>query len=164
MNPAPNRYRAGCDSSVKKRPYTDMATTATEPPSHSRGDEEAHEQHHQPGEGLPAADGDGPDGVDHHHGRDEEEDRVEPGQLAAQLGPLGQPGGRGAVQLLGGHGGSRPPAGTRPRAFRVPGGAAGVLAAGVLATGWSAVALAAALCPGLGTADPDLHLPDGFAG
>jgi hypothetical protein len=34
MNPAPNRYRAGCDSSVKKRPYTDMATTATEPPSH----------------------------------------------------------------------------------------------------------------------------------
>jgi amino acid transporter len=52
----------------------------------------------------------------------------------------------------------------RPRAFRVPGGAAGVLAAGVLATGWSAVALAAALWPGLGTADPDLHLPDGFAG
>jgi amino acid transporter len=52
----------------------------------------------------------------------------------------------------------------RPRAFRVPGGAAGVLAAGVLATGWSVVALAAALWPGLGTGDPDAHLPDGFAG
>jgi arginine/lysine/ornithine decarboxylase/amino acid transporter len=52
----------------------------------------------------------------------------------------------------------------RPRAFRVPGGAAGSLAASVLATGWSALALAAALWPGLGTADPDAHLPDGFAG
>jgi lysine decarboxylase len=52
----------------------------------------------------------------------------------------------------------------RPRPFRVPGGDAGVLAAGVLATGWSVVALAAALWPGLGTADPDAHLPDGFAG
>jgi arginine/lysine/ornithine decarboxylase/amino acid transporter len=52
----------------------------------------------------------------------------------------------------------------RPRPFRVPGSEAGVLAAAVLATGWSAVALAAALWPGLGTADPDAHLPDGFAG
>jgi glutamate:GABA antiporter len=50
----------------------------------------------------------------------------------------------------------------RPRAFRVPGGTAGALAATALATGWSAVALAAALWPGLGTPDPDLHLPDGF--
>jgi len=54
----------------------------------------------------------------------------------------------------------------RPRAFRVSGGGggAGALAAGALATGWSALALAAALWPGLGTADPDAHLPDGFAG
>jgi glutamate:GABA antiporter len=52
----------------------------------------------------------------------------------------------------------------RPRAFRVPGGPAGALAASALATGWSAVALAAALWPGLGTGDPDAHLPDGFAG
>jgi glutamate:GABA antiporter len=52
----------------------------------------------------------------------------------------------------------------RPRAFRVPGGAAGALAASALATGWSAVALAASLWPGLGTGDPDAHLPDGFAG
>ena len=34
MNTVPNRYRAGCDRSVKKRPYTDMATTVTDPPSH----------------------------------------------------------------------------------------------------------------------------------
>jgi amino acid transporter len=52
----------------------------------------------------------------------------------------------------------------RPRAFRVPGGAAGALAVSALATGWSAVALAAALWPGLGTGDPDAYLPDGFAG
>jgi glutamate:GABA antiporter len=52
----------------------------------------------------------------------------------------------------------------RPRAFRVPGGTAGALAASALATGWSAVALAASLWPGLGTADPDAHLPDDFAG
>ena len=38
----------------------------------------------------------------------------------------------------------------QPRPFRVPGGPAG--------------ALAAALWPGLGTGDPDAHLPDGFAG
>jgi hypothetical protein len=43
---------------------------------------------------------------------------------------------------------------TQPRAFRVPGGPAGVLAVSVLATGWSAVALAASLWPGLGTGDP----------
>ena len=51
-----------------------------------------------------------------------------------------------------------------PRAFRVPGGPAGALVVTALATGWSAVALAAALWPGLGTADPDAHLPDGFTG
>jgi hypothetical protein len=52
----------------------------------------------------------------------------------------------------------------RPRPFRVPGGRAGAVAAAALATGWSAVALAGALWPGLGTGDPDAHLPDGFAG
>jgi amino acid transporter len=52
----------------------------------------------------------------------------------------------------------------QPRPFRVPGGPFGALAASALATGWSVVALAAALWPGLGTGDPDLHLPDGFAG
>jgi amino acid transporter len=52
----------------------------------------------------------------------------------------------------------------RPGAFRVPGGAAGAIAATALATGWAAVALAAALWPGLGTGDPDAHLPEGFAG
>ena len=51
-----------------------------------------------------------------------------------------------------------------PWAFRVPGGPAGAMAVTALATGWSAVALAAALWPGLGTADPDAHLPDGFTG
>jgi hypothetical protein len=38
------------------------------------------------------------------------------------------------------------------------------MAASALATGWSVVALAASLWPGLGTGDPDAHLPDGFAG
>jgi Amino acid permease len=52
----------------------------------------------------------------------------------------------------------------QPRGFRIPGGPAGALAASALATAWSAVALAAALWPGLGTADPDAHLPEGFAG
>jgi hypothetical protein len=33
-----------------------------------------------------------------------------------------------------------------------------------LATGWSGFALAAALWAGLGTPQPDAHLPDGFAG
>jgi glutamate:GABA antiporter len=41
---------------------------------------------------------------------------------------------------------------------------AGALVVIALATGWSAVALAAALWPGLGTADPDAYLPDGFTG
>jgi hypothetical protein len=41
-------------------------------------------------------------------------------------------------------------------------GLVGAVAA--LATGWSALALAAALWPGLGTANPDAHLPDGFVG
>ena len=52
----------------------------------------------------------------------------------------------------------------RPRPFRVPGGPAGALAVTALATGWSALVLAAVLWPGLGTADPGAHLPDGFAG
>jgi len=51
----------------------------------------------------------------------------------------------------------------RPRPFRVPGGHAGAWIASGLATGWSALAVAATLWPGLGTADPDAYLPDGFA-
>ena len=50
------------------------------------------------------------------------------------------------------------------RPFRVPGGPAGALAASALAPGWTAMALAATLWPGLGTANPGLLLPDGFAG
>jgi hypothetical protein len=37
-------------------------------------------------------------------------------------------------------------------------------AASMLAAGWSALALVASLWPGLGAADPDAHLPAGFAG
>jgi amino acid transporter len=51
----------------------------------------------------------------------------------------------------------------QPRPFRVPGGGPGALAASALATGWSAVAVAATLWPGLGQPDPDAYLPDGFA-
>jgi hypothetical protein len=47
----------------------------------------------------------------------------------------------------------------RPRALRVPGGAAGAVAASALATGRSAVALAASLWPGLGTAQPWVRVP-----
>ncbi len=50
------------------------------------------------------------------------------------------------------------------RPFRVPGGRAGAWAASALATGWCALAVAAILWPGLGTADPDAYLPAGFAG
>jgi glutamate:GABA antiporter len=50
------------------------------------------------------------------------------------------------------------------RPFRVPGGRPGAWAASVLATGWCALAFAAILWPGLGTADPDASLPAGFAG
>ena len=52
----------------------------------------------------------------------------------------------------------------RPRPFRVPGGRAGAWLASGLASGWAALALASALWPGLGTATPDTHLPEGFAG
>jgi hypothetical protein len=34
----------------------------------------------------------------------------------------------------------------------------------IAATGWSALAAACLLWPGLGTAHPDAHLPAGFAG
>jgi amino acid transporter len=50
------------------------------------------------------------------------------------------------------------------RPFRVPGGTAGAWMASGLATAWIALAIAAVLWPGLGTSDPDAHLPDGFAG
>jgi amino acid transporter len=51
-----------------------------------------------------------------------------------------------------------------PRAFRVPGGGLGAWTVSGLAAAWSALALLAVLWPGLGTADPDAHLPEGFAG
>ncbi len=50
------------------------------------------------------------------------------------------------------------------RPFRVPGGPAGAWLASALATGWCALAFAAILWPGLGTADSDAYLPAGFAG
>jgi len=50
------------------------------------------------------------------------------------------------------------------RPFRVPGGRFGAWAASVLATGWCALAFAAILWPGLGTAHSDAYLPAGFAG
>jgi amino acid transporter len=49
-----------------------------------------------------------------------------------------------------------------PRPFRVPGGTVGAWVVSGLATGWSALALAAAMWPGLGIAGAEL--PDGFAG
>jgi glutamate:GABA antiporter len=49
-----------------------------------------------------------------------------------------------------------------PRPYRIPGGAAGVWIAGVLCTGWAALATIALLYPGFGTSDPDASLPTGF--
>jgi glutamate:GABA antiporter len=51
-----------------------------------------------------------------------------------------------------------------PRPFRVPGGTVGALAVSGLATGWVALALAAALWPGLASAARDTYLPPGFEG
>jgi amino acid transporter len=51
-----------------------------------------------------------------------------------------------------------------PRPFRVPGGRAGAALASGLTTAWCLLAVAAALFPGLGTADPDAALPAGFEG
>ena len=50
------------------------------------------------------------------------------------------------------------------RPFRVPGGHAGAWIASALATGWCALAFAAILWPGLGAANSDAYLPEGFAG
>jgi amino acid transporter len=49
------------------------------------------------------------------------------------------------------------------RPFRVPGRAAVAYLVAGLATGWSALAAACLLWPGLGTADPDAALPAGFS-
>jgi amino acid transporter len=49
------------------------------------------------------------------------------------------------------------------RTFRVPGGARIAWLVTGLATGWSLLAAACLLWPGLGTADPDAALPAGFA-
>jgi len=50
------------------------------------------------------------------------------------------------------------------RPFRVPGGRWVAWLVTGLAAGWSALAAACLLWPGLGTAHPDLALPAGFAG
>jgi amino acid transporter len=50
------------------------------------------------------------------------------------------------------------------RPFLVPGGRAGAAVVTIAATGWSALAAACLLWPGLGMAHPDVHLPAGFAG
>ena len=49
------------------------------------------------------------------------------------------------------------------RPFRVPGGGTVALLVTALATGWSALAAACLLWPGVGTADPDAALPPGFS-
>jgi glutamate:GABA antiporter len=49
-----------------------------------------------------------------------------------------------------------------PRPYRIPWGNAGAWIAGVLCTGWAALATVALLYPGFGTADPDASLPTGF--
>jgi amino acid transporter len=49
------------------------------------------------------------------------------------------------------------------RTFRVPGGVRVAWLVAGLATGWSLLAAACLLWPGLGTADPDAALPAGFA-
>jgi amino acid transporter len=51
-----------------------------------------------------------------------------------------------------------------PRPFRVPGRVAGAWSVSGIATAWTALAFLAVLWPGLGTADPGAHLPDGFGG
>jgi amino acid transporter len=50
------------------------------------------------------------------------------------------------------------------RPFRVPGGRLGPALVTALATGWSLLAAACLLWPGIGTAHPDRALPAGFAG
>jgi amino acid transporter len=49
-----------------------------------------------------------------------------------------------------------------PRPYKVPGGMAGVIIISVETYGWALFAAAGLLFPGLGTADPDASLPDGF--
>jgi glutamate:GABA antiporter len=50
------------------------------------------------------------------------------------------------------------------RPYRVPGGDTGALIISVLCFGWSALATAALLWPGLGQSNPDSQLPSGFTG
>ena len=83
--------------------------------------EEQGEEHHQPGEGLDTADGDGADRVNDHHRRDEEQDRVETTQLTAKLGELGVLPRREAAGPAGAV--SRSGATCSPACHRAPGGA-----------------------------------------
>jgi len=50
------------------------------------------------------------------------------------------------------------------RPFRVPGGSATAWLLTLASTGWTVVAAVCLLWPGLGTAQPDAHLPAGFEG
>lgn len=50
------------------------------------------------------------------------------------------------------------------RPFRVPGGTAVASLVTFLATGWSLLVCGCLLWPGIGTAEPDAHLPAGFEG
>ena len=49
-----------------------------------------------------------------------------------------------------------------PRPYKVPGGMAGVIFISVLTFGWALFATLGLLFPGIGTADPDGSLPEGF--
>ncbi len=51
-----------------------------------------------------------------------------------------------------------------PRPYRIPGGAIGLWAVGILTTAWAAFTTIAIVYPGIGTASPDSSLPSGFAG
>jgi hypothetical protein len=51
-----------------------------------------------------------------------------------------------------------------PRPYRIPGGTAGLWAAGIVTTAWAAFTTVAIIYPGIGTASPDASLPSGFAG
>jgi amino acid transporter len=50
------------------------------------------------------------------------------------------------------------------RPYRIPGGTAGLWAAGILTTVWAAFTTIAIIYPGIGTSDPDSSLPSGFGG
>jgi hypothetical protein len=92
------------------------------------GHEEEHGHDGQPDQRLGAALGDRPEGVENDDGRDQQADRVQPSQLAAELGPLDERalGGDGIGRQLHrtdrGHGGSPPSMTALPHGSPTPGG------------------------------------------